>query len=99
MDAVLKKPQSHRLRTGRISEPNQIYLLSTVCNNREPLFSDITLGRIVVRSLRHHHEHGYVSSLAFVCDAGSPALAGPAFSRYRPAPPDEVSQKLYRQRD
>ncbi len=62
----MKKPQCHRLRTGRISEPNQLYLLSTVCNNREPLFSDITLGRIVVRSLRHHHEHGYVSSLTFV---------------------------------
>ena len=62
----MKKPQSHRLRAGRISGPNQIYLLTTVCNYREPLFSNITLGRIVVRSLHHHHEHGYVSSLAFV---------------------------------
>ncbi len=62
----MQKPHSHRLRAGRISEPNRIYLLTTVTHNRKRLFSDIYLGRIVVRSMRHHHEAGYVSSLAYV---------------------------------
>ena len=63
---LMRKPHSHQLRTGRVSEPNRIYLLTTVCNNREPLFFDIALGRVIVRSMRHHHEYGFVGSLAFV---------------------------------
>lgn len=62
----MRKPHSHRLRTGRFSESNRAYLLTTVCNDRERLFSDLYLGRIVVRAMYHHHQHGYARSLAFV---------------------------------
>lgn len=62
----MDKPHTHRLRTGRVSEPNRIYLLTTVTLNRERLFSDFHLGRIIVRSMQHHHMNGLVQSLAFV---------------------------------
>lgn len=60
------KYQGNRLRKGRYSEPNTLYLLTTVTANREPLFSNFQLGRIVIRSMRHHHDAGYINSLAFV---------------------------------
>ncbi len=54
------------LRKGRISEGGRICLLTTVTRDRQPLFRDYRLGRIVVNSFRYHHEKGMVSSLAFV---------------------------------
>jgi REP element-mobilizing transposase RayT len=62
----MRKSHSHRLRIGRVSEANRIYLLTTVCHEREWLFADLYLGRIVVQSMRQHHLQGYVNSLAFV---------------------------------
>ncbi len=62
----MRTPQSHRLRNYRVSESNRIYLLTTASYKREPLFSDIDLGRVVARSMQHHHRYGYVDSIAFV---------------------------------
>ncbi len=39
---------AHRLRTGRYSEAGQIYLLTAVVLNREPLFGNFKNGRLVV---------------------------------------------------
>ena len=64
MDNVI--PHAKDLRKGRISLPNQIYLLTTVTKDRGPLFADLACGRIVVGAMRHHAEHGYAESLAFV---------------------------------
>lgn len=57
---------AHRLRTGRFSEFGRIYLLTTTVHNRQPLFRDLSLGRLLVAELRAAHEQGWVSSLAWV---------------------------------
>jgi len=58
--------KSHRLRQGRYSGSNQIYLITTVTHLRKPLFNDFTIGRIVVSTMKHLHNSGRVSSLAFI---------------------------------
>ena len=57
---------SHRLRAGRSSEFGRVYLLTTTVHNRQPLFRDFGLGRLLVAELRAAHEQGWVSSLAWV---------------------------------
>jgi REP element-mobilizing transposase RayT len=59
-------PASHRLRTGRYAEPNRIYLLTTNTLDREPIFADFALGRLVVRQFRRAQELGLANSLAWV---------------------------------
>ena len=54
------------LRLGRISLPGQVYALTSVTHERARLFTDISLGRIVVKTMGFHHEKGNVVSLAFV---------------------------------
>ena len=57
---------SHRLRIGRYSEQNRIYLLTTNTIGREPVFSDFALGRLVVAQFRAAEHRGCASSLAWV---------------------------------
>lgn len=59
---------AHRrsLRHGRFSEISQIYLLTTVTQNRHPLFNDWRLGRLVVSELKRAEEQSLVQSLAWV---------------------------------
>ncbi len=45
------KPHGHRLRLGRFSEPGRIYLITTVTRNRQPLFHDLFVGRLLTRVL------------------------------------------------
>ena len=59
-------PASHRLRTGRYAEPNRIYLLTTNTLDREPIFADFALGRLVVHQFRRAQEFGLATSLAWV---------------------------------
>ena len=59
-------PASKRLRLGRFSEAGRIYLLTTNTRDREPVFSDVALGRLVVAQCRHAQERGCVHSLAWV---------------------------------
>ena len=59
-------PASHRLRIGRYAEQNRIYLLTANTLNREPVFRDYTLGRLVVHQFRKAEEQGLASSLAWV---------------------------------
>ncbi|OOG11713.1 REP-associated tyrosine transposase [Pseudomonas sp. C9] len=59
-------PSSHRLRTGRYAEPNRIYLLTTNTLDREPVFTDFALGRLVVHQFRQAQKLGFVNSLAWV---------------------------------
>ncbi|HKJ95316.1 MAG TPA: transposase [Gammaproteobacteria bacterium] len=40
-----------RLRIGRHSEANRLYLVTTVTYDRRPLFRELHLGRVVVRAL------------------------------------------------
>ncbi|RAI72807.1 transposase [Pseudomonas fluorescens] len=59
-------PASHRLRTGRYAEPNRICLLTTNTIDREPVFADFALGRLVVGQFRRAQNLGLANSLAWV---------------------------------
>ncbi|WP_268797384.1 REP-associated tyrosine transposase [Pseudomonas huanghezhanensis] len=59
-------PHSAHLRTGRFSGEHQLYLLTTIVNNREPLFRDWRMGRLVVDEFRLAEEEGAARSLAWV---------------------------------
>ncbi|MCO7626114.1 transposase [Pseudomonas fluorescens] len=61
-----KRYSSHRLRTGRHCEENQIYLLTANTLGREPLFKDYRLGRLVVHQFRQAQEEGFADALAWV---------------------------------
>ncbi|NWB30734.1 REP-associated tyrosine transposase [Pseudomonas gingeri] len=58
--------RSHRLRTGRYSEPGRIYLLTAITLDREPVFEDFYLARQLTRCLRQAQDEGLASSLAWV---------------------------------
>ena len=59
-------PASHRLRIGRYTEPNRIYLLTSNTLHREPVFADYALGRLVVGQFRNAQDQGWANSLAWV---------------------------------
>jgi REP element-mobilizing transposase RayT len=59
-------PASHRLRRGRCAESNRIYLLTTNTFEREPVFNDFILGRLVVEQFRRAEDQGFATSLAWV---------------------------------
>ncbi|SEE29485.1 REP-associated tyrosine transposase [Pseudomonas migulae] len=59
-------PASHRLRAGRYAEPNRIYLLTTNTLDREPIFADFALGRLVVHQFCRAQNLGLAKSLAWV---------------------------------
>jgi len=54
------------LRRGRYSDPGRPYLVTTVVKDREKLFRNFRLARILVRELRTTTEQGLVESLAWV---------------------------------
>ena len=60
------KFHSRKLRIGRHSEPNGVYLITTATHMRRPLFKDFMLGRIVIKSMQTFHQKGYLNSLAYV---------------------------------
>jgi REP element-mobilizing transposase RayT len=88
-----RKYHAHRLRTGRYSQPGQIYVLTSVTRNREPLFSDFHSGRLAVAAFKQAEREQLVRSLAFVVmpdhfhwlvelrDATLPVLMGRTRSR------------------
>ncbi|MFJ3376041.1 REP-associated tyrosine transposase [Pseudomonas sp. NPDC086112] len=57
---------AHRLRSGRYSESGQIYLLTAVVLNREPLFRNFKNGRLVVDAFRTAEREELATSLAWV---------------------------------
>ena len=60
------KPHAKDLRNGRHSENNQIYQVTAVTHQRQKVFTDLSLGRIVIQEMRHQHQQEKVNSLAFV---------------------------------
>ena len=48
---MLADLNSHRLRTGRFSEPGRIYLLTAVTHQRHRFFLDWRIGRLLVAEL------------------------------------------------
>ncbi|RON11352.1 transposase [Pseudomonas brassicacearum] len=59
-------PASHRLRIGRYAEQNRIYLLTTNTLDREPVFEEFALGRLIVDQFRSAQDQGWANSLAWV---------------------------------
>ena len=60
------KAHSHSLRSGRVSVPGQVYLVTTRLINGRRTFANWQLGRLVVDELRLAHEKKIVHSLAWV---------------------------------
>jgi len=48
----MEKPHGRNLRKGRFSEPNRIYLVTMVTQERAPYFTDFHHGRFLVHVLR-----------------------------------------------
>lgn len=55
-----------KLRQGRHCETGRIYLLTPVTQNREPIFSDWTLGRLLASEFRKAQDQELANSLAWV---------------------------------
>ena len=63
MDCTLR---GHALRKGRVSLPGQVYLITTVTNDRRPYFRHLRAGLCVVATLIAQSEEGYSKTLAYV---------------------------------
>ena len=61
---MLTHPHGCNLRNGRHSEPDRIYLITTVTRQRYPWFSDWRFGRIVAQTL--YREKANAKTLAYV---------------------------------
>ncbi len=59
-------PRSGDLRKGRFSEAGRAYLVTAITHGREPLFTDLPSGRIVVRAMMHLDGQGKTQTWAFV---------------------------------
>ena len=57
-------PHGRNLRTGRVSEPGRIYLITCVTDQRRPVFSDWRCGRLLVHVLMKEMRHA--ETLAYV---------------------------------
>lgn len=62
----MDSPASRQLRRGRVSIPGQLYLLTTTVAQRQPLFSDFALARLMIEQLRYAQHHNLARSLAWV---------------------------------
>ncbi len=65
---LLMKPTFHTkdLRLARFSQPGQIYLVTAVTLNRQPLFADFAAARILIGPLRAAQTSCRAETLAFV---------------------------------
>lgn len=60
------KPHGKNLRTGRFSQTNQVYLITTVTQNRHSIFADFYAARSLVAILRQEHTMQRAQTLAYV---------------------------------
>ena len=63
---MMAQPHAHKLRSGRHSQPGQIYLLTTVTQSREPVFNDFRFARLLIEVLREQQDLQHARTLAFV---------------------------------
>lgn len=61
-----KNYHGHRLRKGRVSLPNQVYLITAVTAGRNPVFTELSAGRAVVQELIEAEKRGRAETLAYV---------------------------------
>ena len=60
------QPHSHSLRTGRHTQAGQIYLLTSVTADRQPVFADFLAARCLIRCLQQAALLRQADTLAFV---------------------------------
>ena len=59
-----RKVHRKNLRKGRFSQPGRIYLLTTVTNMRQPIFTDFYCARLLIQSLvKEHARAGLVDNI------------------------------------
>jgi putative transposase len=56
----------HNLRKGRVSIPHQSYLITTVTQKRQPLFTNFYNARIVIKSINYTEQICDIKSMCFV---------------------------------
>jgi REP element-mobilizing transposase RayT len=66
IDYDIPKRGVRQLRKGRYSVAGQIYHVTTITDERRPLFEDLYLGRIIVSCVRHESEAGRAHTLCYV---------------------------------
>ena len=66
MTKQYQQPHGRNLRLGRFSEQGRIYLVTTVTEERNPVFKDLISARFVIQSMRYFHESASLTSLAYV---------------------------------
>ena len=66
MDDTEKLPHGKNLRKGRVSLPNQAYLVTIVTQSRIPVFSSLITARIAVRGFHNAVVTKHGQTLAFV---------------------------------
>ena len=62
----MDSPASHRLRRGRVSTPGGLYLLTSITENRQAVFADFHLARLMVEQLQYAQHQALAKSLAWV---------------------------------
>ncbi|KTC20025.1 MULTISPECIES: transposase [Pseudomonas] len=62
----MDRSNAHLLRRGRFSEPGRLYLLTSVVENRHPVFSDFQIARLMVEQLQYAQHQRLAKSLAWV---------------------------------
>ncbi len=60
------KPHAKNLRKGRFSQQNQIYLITTVTEGRERIFTDLFAAKVLINRLKYEQVQGNADTLAFV---------------------------------
>jgi len=60
------KPHAHRLRTGRYSQPGQIYMVTMITAERRRIFDDFAAARVLIQILKAESDKHRASTLAFV---------------------------------
>jgi putative transposase len=63
---MAQKAESHRLRTGRHSQAGQVYLLTMVTLNRQPVFAEFQAARCLIRTLHTEDRLCRASTWAYV---------------------------------
>ena len=59
-------PHGKDLRKGRVSLPGQVYHITTVTLDRQPVFADLRPARVLINTLREAQARGDATTLAFV---------------------------------
>jgi REP element-mobilizing transposase RayT len=62
----MEQAKAHRLRHGRHSEPNRIYLITTTTHNRLPVFREFSAARALIHVLKNAQYLKQAETLAFV---------------------------------